>query len=207
MHRRRSERPEQYRVGHGKIEGPAGSGRYLMDTKGDECSQRDADPIAKKRASKIRSVSRRPRETAMQGLWKFRIEGFPPVRGCRNDRVRQGDLIGYFRRLGPICQALRDVARPTISPRATWCQKADREESSPRNGPQGGHLLGVIRRSRELHFRFIWNIHNPFVCLPPGMSASVKGESFETRSDAGPGLGDMDSPWLFEDLPERYRGP
>jgi hypothetical protein len=101
------------------------------------------------------------------------------------------------------------VARPTISPRATWRQKADREECSSRNCPRGGHLFGVIRRSRQLPFGFIWNIHNPFACLPTGMSAFVKGESFETRSvyDAGPGLGDMASPWLSEDLPEWYRGP
>jgi hypothetical protein len=94
-------------------------------------------------------------------------------------------------------------------PQSDLAQKADHEESSPRHSLRGGHLFGVIRRSRQLHFRFIWNLHNPFVCLSPGMSASVKGESFETRrvNDAGPGLGDMDSPWLFEDLPEWYRGP
>ena len=151
----------------------------------------------------------------MQGLWKFRIEEFPPVRGCMDERERQGDLIGFPTR-SPISQALRDVARPTISPRATWRQEADREESPPqesppRNCPRDGHLFGVIRPSRQLHFRFIWNIHNPFVCLSPGMSASVKGESLETRrvygAGPGPGLRGMDSPWLFEDLPDWYHGP
>lgn len=139
-------------------------------------------------------------------LERFRIEEFPPFRDCMDDRERQGDLIA-------ISEGWVQFASPprcrssNVSPRATWRKKADYEESSPRHSLRGGHLFGVIRRSRHLHFRFIWNIHNPFVCLSPGMSASVRGESFETRRvrvcDAGPGLGDMNS----EDRPEWYRGP
>ena len=126
-----------------------------------------------------------------------------------DDRERQGDVIGYFRRLGPICQPSEVSLVQRSAPERLGAKKPTVKSPRLATVLGGGHLFGVIRRSRQLHFRFIWNIHNPSVCLSSGMSASVKGESFETRReyDAGPGLGDIDSPWLFEDLPEWYRGP
>jgi hypothetical protein len=49
-----------------------------QDTKGDLCSQSDADPIGKKRHQGFARYPEDRAKTAMQGLWKFRIEEFPP---------------------------------------------------------------------------------------------------------------------------------
>jgi hypothetical protein len=104
-----------------------------------------------KRASKIGSLSRRPRETAMQGVWKFRIEEFPPVRDCMDDRERQGDVIGYFRRLGPICQPSEASPVQRSAPERLGAKKPT--VKSPRLATVLGAVISSV--SSDVHASFI----------------------------------------------------
>jgi len=76
-----------------------------------------------KRASKIGSLSGRPRETVMQGVRKFRIEEFPLVRGCMDNRERQGDVIAIsedsVQFASPTrCRSSNDQSQSDLAPRS-----------------------------------------------------------------------------------------
>ena len=53
-----------------------------------ETKYREQQIRSVKKGMKDGSSSRRPRESAMQVVWKFGIEGFPQFRDCMDDRER-----------------------------------------------------------------------------------------------------------------------